>query len=296
MRDRIGFIGLGIMGAPMARNLLSAGFAVTVTNRDPDKCAPLVALGAQIAGSPAEVTRSCDLTLCIVSDPQAALQVALGEQGAVAGLSAGKGYIDLSTVDPATAITIGAAVSATGAAFLECPVAGSRGPAVQGTLLMLAAGDQALFDRAAPVLDVLGKRSFFLGEVGNAARLKLINNMVMGVTLTALSEGLALADATGIAAEDLLAVLDDGAVSNPMFRLKGPLMACGESEPAFPLEHMQKDLRLALALGDGCALPLPLAAAANQRFLAGRAAGLSRADFSAVHQLARPADRAEDKG
>lgn len=282
--EAYGFLGLGIMGSAMARNLIKAGFNVKVWNRSPEKCAEFAALGATVAATPAEVTSSCAITIAMLADPAAAREVCFGPQGALAGIGEGRGYLDMSTVDAGTAQEIAAAVTAKGGRFLEAPVSGSKKPAEDGTLIILAAGDRTLFDQAMPLLEKMGKKSLFLGEVGRGAEMKLVVNMVMGGMMTIFCEGLALAQKAGLAGADLLDVLDSGALANPMFKLKGGQMAQGVFDPAFPLKHMQKDLRLAVALGDALNQPLPSAAAANESFKRAKAQGLSDQDFCAVYK------------
>ena len=178
-------------------------------------------------------------------------------------------------------------VEAAGAKFLEAPVSGSKKPAEDGALIFLAAGDRALYDQALPALEVMGKLSVYLGATGNGARMKLVVNMVMGSMMAAFCEGVSLAERSGLELETLLEVLDNGAMANPMFRLKGPSLMKDQFPPAFPLKHMQKDLRLALALGDQCGQPLPVAAAANQDFVQARGMGLGDNDFAAVHRVVK---------
>jgi 3-hydroxyisobutyrate dehydrogenase-like beta-hydroxyacid dehydrogenase len=282
--QHFGFLGLGIMGNAMAKNLLKAGFQVTVWNRSPEKCAELAAFGAKVALTPAQVTGACAITFAMLADPAAAEAVCFGPEGALEGLGEGRGYIDMSTVDAETAEKIAEAVIAQGGRFLEAPVSGSKKPAEDGTLIILAAGDRILFDEALPGLEKMGKKCLFLGEVGQGARMKLIVNMVMGGMMTAFCEGLALADKSGLQATDLLDVLDSGALANPMFKLKGPQIGQANFAPAFPLKHMQKDLRLAVALGDTLGQPLFTASAANETFKKARALGFSDQDFCAVFQ------------
>ncbi|KAL6762565.1 6-phosphogluconate dehydrogenase [Haematococcus lacustris] len=283
-KTRLGFAGIGIMGLAMARNLLAAGYAVNVWNRNASKCSELVEAGAQLSSSPAELARQSDVTFAMLSDPPAALAVACGPQGVAAGLAPGKGYVDVSTVDAATSAAIAQAVRSAGALFLEAPVSGSKKPAEDGKLIFLAAGDKALFDAATPALDVMGKASFYLGEVGAGANMKLVVNMIMGSTMVAFAEGLALAGKAGLKQADVLEVLGLGAVAAPMFAMKGPAMIQSDSSfpPAFPLKHQQKDMRLAITLGDELAQPLPLAAAANSVYVQARGQGLGELDFSAV--------------
>ncbi len=280
-----GFLGMGIMGVPMVENLLKAGMEVTVYNRTAEKCAPLVEKGAKQAATAADVVRGCDITFAMVSDPNAAEELALGENGAVEGITEGKAYVDVSTVDPATSTKIHDAVKAKGGRFLEAPVSGSKGPAIDGTLVFLCAGDESLYEDVKVALDVMGKASFYFKEIGQGAQMKLVINMVMGTMMTAFAEGLSLGDKLGLKQEDIIDVLAQGAINNPMFQLKGPLMTQGNYGTAFPLKHMQKDMRLALLLGDENAQPLAVSGAANSAYIKARQFGSSDEDFSAVMKV-----------
>ncbi len=283
----LGFLGLGIMGAPMARNLLKAGHSLHAWNRSQEKTASLKAAGAVVCSSPAEVCAAADITFAMLGDPVAVRAVHLGPEGSCAGLGSGKGMVDMSTIDPATSCEMAAAVRAAGARYLEAPVSGSKKPAEDGTLVILAAGDRDLYDAAGEALDALGKLRVFLGEVGQGARMKLVVNMIMGGMMTAFGEGLALSGRCGLDPAVLLEVLAAGALANPLFAGKGPAVTADRFDPAFPLKHMQKDLRLALALGDELGLGLPTAAAANAAFIRARDAGLADLDFSAVCRTLR---------
>lgn len=285
---KLGFIGLGIMGNAMARNLLKAGFDLTVWNRSADKCRPFAELGASVAGTPRQVAEAADITFAMLADPAAAEAVCCGVDGVAAGIVAGKGYVDMSTVSPETAQSVAAAVRSRGGRFLEAPVSGSKKPAEEGSLVILTAGDRDLYERSLPALERMGKKVLFLGEVGQGARMKLVVNMVMGGMMTMLCEGLALGKSAGLEAADLLDVLDAGALSNPMFRLKGPQIVRGDFSTAFPLKHMQKDLRLALDLGGRQGQSLHTAAAANESFKAALGRGHADDDFSAVARTIIP--------
>jgi len=160
---KIGFLGLGIMGQAMAANLVKGGFKVTVWNRTPERCAPLVALGAKQGKNPKAVIAHCDITIAMLADPAAALEVVMGEDGVLEGLEPGKGYIDMSTVDPDTCEYIAELFEEAGGRFLEAPVSGSKKPAQDGTLVILAAGDRTLFADAAPLFEVLGSKSLLWG-------------------------------------------------------------------------------------------------------------------------------------
>ncbi|OAY63881.1 glyoxylate/succinic semialdehyde reductase 1 [Ananas comosus] len=283
----VGFLGLGIMGKAMARNLLRNGFRVTVWNRTLSKCQELVSEGASVGETPASVVKKCKYTIAMLSDPSAALSVVFDKDGVLEEISSGKGYIDMSTVDADTSSKISEAITKKGGYFLEAPVSGSKKPAEDGQLVILAAGGKELYEEITPAFNVLGKKSFFLGEVGNGAKMKLVVNMIMGSMMNALSEGLCLADKSGLNPQTLLDVLDLGGVANPMFKLKGPAMIKGSYAPAFPLKHQQKDMRLALALGDEHAVSMPVAATANEAFKKARGLGLGDHDFSAVFEAVK---------
>ncbi|KAD0221977.1 hypothetical protein R6Q59_026825 [Mikania micrantha] len=283
--QEVGFLGMGIMGKAMAMNLLRHGFKVHVWNRTLSKCIELKEHGAFVEETPAAVIKKCKVTIGMLSDPAAALSVVFDKGGILEEVCHGKGYIDMSTVDAETSIKIGEAVNDKGGVFLEAPVSGSKKPAEDGQLIILAAGEKALYDGVLPAFDVLGKKSFYLGEVGNGAKMKLVVNMIMGSMMNAFSEGLVLADKSGLSPTTLLEVLDLGAIANPMFRMKGPSMVSSDFNPAFPLKHQQKDMRLALALGDENAVSMPVAAAANESFKKARSIGLGDLDFSAVYEI-----------
>ncbi|XP_073099586.1 glyoxylate/succinic semialdehyde reductase 1 [Elaeis guineensis] len=285
----VGFLGLGIMGKAMALNLLRNGFGVTVWNRTLSKCKELVEQGASVGETPAFVINKCKYTIAMLSDPSAALSVVFDKDGVLEQICSGKGYIDMSTVDADTSSKISEAITKKGGYFLEAPVSGSKKPAEDGQLVILAAGEKALYEEMIPAFNVLGKKSFFLGQVGNGAKMKLVVNMIMGSMMNALSEGLCLADRSGLKEQTLLDVLELAAIANPMFKMKGPSMIQSNYPPAFPLKHQQKDMRLALALGDENAVSMPVAAAANEAFKKARSMGLGDLDFSAVHEVVKAA-------
>lgn len=279
---KYGFLGMGIMGKEMAANLLKAGLDVAVWNRTSKRCAPLVELGAKQFETPAEVVANCDITFAMVTDPGAALTICFENDGVLAGIGPDKSYIDVSTVDAKTSTTIHNAIKEKGGRFLEAPVSGSKKPAQDGALVFLCSGDQSLYEDAEEALSIMGKKSFYFKEVGQGAQMKLVINMVMGTMMAAFAEGLSLGDAIGLDTEDILDVLAKGAINNPMFQLKGPLMNSESFNPAFPLKHMQKDMRLALLLGDSCSQPLATSSAANNAYIAAKRSGCSDEDFSAV--------------
>ncbi|KAM0928879.1 hypothetical protein ACQ4PT_001940 [Festuca glaucescens] len=281
-QGKVGFLGLGIMGAPMASNLIKAGYDVTVWNRTKSKCDPLLSLGAKFESSPAGVASSCDVTFAMLADPESAAEVACGTNGAAEGMALGKGYVDVSTVDDATSKLIGKHITSTGASFLEAPVSSSKKPAEDGLLIFLTAGDESLYKRVAPLLDVMGKSRFYLGDVGNGATMKLVVNMVMGSMMVSFAEGLLLSEKVGLDPNTVVEVISQGAINAPMLSLKGPSMVKAAYPTVFPLKHQQKDLRLALALAESVSQSIPTAAAANELYKVAKSLGLADHDFSAV--------------
>jgi len=282
---KYGFLGLGIMGQAMAANLLKAGFNVTVWNRTADKCESLTRDGASHGETPAEVVANSDITFAMVSDPAAARELCFGTQGVLEGITPGKGYIDVSTVDPQTSVEIGQAINKKGGRFLEAPVSGSKKPAEDGALVFLCAGDDSLYHEAMPALEVMGRKTFYFGVVSKGAQMKLVINMIMGTMMTAFGEGLSLGEKAGLNMSDIITVLDQGVIANQMFRLKGPMMAGGSFTAAFPLKHMQKDMRLALLMGDENGQALFTSGAANSSYIKARSKGCDDDDFSAVLQV-----------
>ena len=289
----LAFLGLGIMGVPMAKRLLGAGFRVTVWNRTPGAGTDaLAAAGAAVAPTAAAALAAADITFAMLADPAAARAVVAQAVEGAKGKAAGSwGYVDVSTVDAGTAVAVAEAVHASGGRFLEAPVSGSKAPAEAGQLIFLAAGDPDLYARAGPALDAMGKAKFFLGAPGTpgaGARMKLAINALMGTMAAALGEALAVAEAAGLDPATLVEVAGLGAVAAPMFSLKGPGMAAPAPRkypPAFPLKHQAKDLRLYEALAREVGVSTPVGDAAGAAFAAAEGAGYGDADFVAVREV-----------
>lgn len=279
---KYGFIGTGLMGNAMALNLLNAGHELTVYNRDASKCKNLVAAGAKQVGTCLEVVAAAEVTFCMVSDPQAALAVCFSPHGVIQGISQGKGYVDMSTVDPQTAEKIGISVQARGGFYLEAPVSGSLQPAKDGQLVIMAAGDKALWEKVQPAFEVMAKKSLFLGEIGAGASMKLAVNMMMGSMMSVFGEAMSLVDSCDLQGQDFLDIIQEGALACPMFSGKGGAVLAGNYSANFPLKHLQKDLRLAIQLGDDKQLPLPSVATANEVFKRACQQGLAEEDMCAV--------------
>ncbi|MDY0213308.1 MAG: NAD(P)-dependent oxidoreductase [Desulfuromonadaceae bacterium] len=286
-----GFIGAGLMGLPMATNLLKAGHQLTVWNRSKEKCAPLLEAGATFVDTPLEVVIAAEVTFSMLADPQAALAVCFSPSGVIQAVAPGKAYVEMSTIDPETSSKIGISIQARGAMFLEAPVSGSVPQAEAGELVIMCAGDHELYVALEAALNVLGKKHLYLGEVGAAASMKLGVNQLMGSMMASFCEALSLIEGSGLDAHDFLDIIGAGALAAPMFAAKGKKILAQDRTPQFPLKHQQKDLRLALQLGDVHHLPMPVAAAANELYKRAYQYGLEDDDMSALFASLHPAGR-----
>ena len=262
MKPTIGFIGLGLMGGPMASNLVKAEFPVTVWNRTASKAESLVKQGAKLAANPRAAALQADVLITIVSDPAALEEVLWGANGAIEGLRRGSLYIDSSTVSPDLARRVAKVCADRGVEFLDAPVTGGNWGAEKGELLYMIGGDAKAFDRAKPVLDVLGKKFFLLGPNGAGQTVKLGMNLILAMQVDALAEALAVVTAAGVEGERLVEVLQSSMGRTALLDIKAPLMLKHEYKASFPLRLMQKDLRLALEMAREHGVTLPAAAAA----------------------------------
>jgi 3-hydroxyisobutyrate dehydrogenase-like beta-hydroxyacid dehydrogenase len=262
MKPTIGFIGLGLMGGPMASNLVKAEFPVTVWNRTASKAESLVKQGAKLAANPRAAALQADVLITIVSDPAALEEVLWGANGAIEGLRRGSLYIDSSTVSPDLARRVAKVCADRGVEFLDAPVTGGNWGAEKGELLYMIGGDAEVFDRAKPVLDVLGKKFFLLGPNGAGQTVKLGMNLILAMQVDALAEALAVVTAAGVEGERLVEVLQSSMGRTALLDIKAPLMLKHEYKASFPLRLMQKDLRLALEMAREHGVTLPAAAAA----------------------------------
>ncbi|XP_076177337.1 nucleosome-destabilizing factor isoform X2 [Ptiloglossa arizonensis] len=284
---KFGFLGLGIMGSGIVKNLINSGHSVIVWNRTQEKCADFVKAGADQGLTPSDVVLAADITFSCVADPQAAKDMVFGNCGVLTEISPEKGYVEMTGIDAETSQDIAEAITAKGGRYLEAQVQGSKTQAQEGTLVILAAGDRALFDECQSCFEAMGKNSFYLGEVGNASKMNLVLQLMAGVTLAGLAESMALADRAGLQQKDVLEVLELTSLACPAILDKGKAIIEGGFPTQLPLQHMQKDLRLSLGMSDQLEQPLPLAAAANEVYKHAKRLGYGEHDASAVYIRAR---------
>ena len=270
---RVGIIGLGIMGAPMARNLLRAGHPLTVHTRTRARAAGLLADGAAWADSPAALAAAVDAVVTMLPDTPAVEAVMAGPDGVLAGARAGLLAIDMSTIDPAAARALAERASQTGVALLDAPVSGGEQGAIAGTLSIMVGGAAAAFDRAGPLFAALGKRVTYMGGPGQGQMTKLVNQVVGAGTLAAVAEGVLLAAGAGLDPAAVVEAVGGGAAASWMLAEQAPRMQRRDFAPGFMVRLQQKDLRLALASAERLGVPLPLTAVVQLLFTAVEARG-----------------------
>lgn len=285
---RAGFIGMGIMGAPMAGNLIKAGFPVTVYNRSPEKTQPLAGQGAEVAGSPAAVASACDIIVSCVSDTHDVLDVILNEDnGVIAGVHKDAIVIDCSTVAPKAAIQCSQTLADRGAHFLDAPVSGGDVGAQAGTLSIMVGGKREAFDRALPVFNVMGKTITYCGDSGAGYLVKLCNQILGALHLVAAAEAVSLAESAGVDTSAMLQAVSGGAAGSWMLTNLAPKMVKGDYDPGFFVDYQLKDLRLAHDAAHECSAPLPAAALAETLFRAASIQGYGKEGTQAMVKVLR---------
>jgi 3-hydroxyisobutyrate dehydrogenase-like beta-hydroxyacid dehydrogenase len=283
---KIGLIGLGLMGRPMAANLLKAGHSLTIWNRTPSRAQELVAAGATLAKNPHDVSTASDLLITMVSDPPALEEVLWGHEGkqdgALDGLKPGSTYVDCSTISPVLARKISAVCAERNVKFLDAPVTGGDWGAREGTLTFMIGGDAETVRELEPVLAVMGKKWFHLGPNGAGQTIKLAMNALLALQVGAIAEGIALVTKAGLKGEQLFEVMQSSMARSGVLDIKVPLMLKGEFKPSFPLRLMHKDLSLALDLANQLGVALPATAASREVYNYVKGEAKEDLDYSAV--------------
>ncbi|MBL8096774.1 MAG: NAD(P)-dependent oxidoreductase [Anaerolineales bacterium] len=252
----LGFIGLGIMGQGMARNLLKHGHPITVWNRTPAKADALVAEGARWAESPAAVAAGSDIIFTCVSDTPDVEAVLVGEHGVIHGARPGSLVVDMSTISPAATRAIGAKLAERGVAMLDAPVSGGSEGAARGTLSIMVGGAAEHVERARPYFEAMGKTITHVGSPGDGQMVKLVNQILVVGNALAMSEALEFARAGGLDLQKTLAAVSGGAAGSWMLSNRGPQILADDWRPGFTIDLQQKDVRLCLREGDALGVPL----------------------------------------
>jgi len=290
--ENIGFVGLGVMGSRMVQRLLQAGHIVAGYNRTQAKAQPLLEAGMRWAATPRAAAEAGDFVFSMVTNTEALWAITRGPEGILAGISPGKLYIDMSTVSPAASRQLAGEVAARGGRMLDAPVSGSVITLEEGKLSIMVGGGAEAFAKARPVLEVIGPKVTHVGENGLAVSMKIATNLSLAVQMLAFSEGMLLAERSGIARATALEVLLNSVIASPMIKYRGPFVLDMPAEAWFDVNMMQKDLLLALEMGRELNVPLPTTAVTNEALTAARGMGLADKDFAILFEtLARMAGK-----
>ncbi len=282
---QLGFVGLGMMGSRIVKRLLDAGHSVTGFNRTQAKAEWLLDAGMKWGESPRDVAEKSEIVFTMVMNTGALRAVAEGAEGILAGVRAGKIYVDMSTVSPAASRELAQSVAAKGAQMLDAPVSGSVVTLEQGNLSIMVGGDAATFEKIKSVLQAIGPKVTYVGANGLAVSMKIATNLSLAVQMLAFSEGVLLAEKAGIARETAVEVLLNSVIASPMVKYRGPFVLKMPDEAWFNVDMMQKDMMLALELGRQLDVPLPTTATTNEFLTAARGMGFAEKDFAALFEV-----------
>ncbi|MHC1742754.1 MAG: NAD(P)-dependent oxidoreductase [Syntrophobacteraceae bacterium] len=285
MSRRIGFIGLGIMGTAMARNLVRAGFQVTVYNRAPQRTEPITAMGALAAPTPRALAEGTDVILCMVTGAEAIMEILWGPDGAAQAFDGSKCFINMSTVSPRFATELGEKLASTSVRYIDAPVSGSKKPAEEATLIILAGGAEEEVKQQAPVFGAMGKKTVYCGPAGQGSMMKMAINLLLGIMMEGVSEMMRLGAAGGLSAETMLDVVLSGPLQCPFFQMKSDLLKSGVFPPQFPLKHMTKDLKAIVDTAHEVGVPAPVAHTLLPLYRSGVQKGWGESDFAAIFDV-----------
>ncbi|MBW7571338.1 2-hydroxy-3-oxopropionate reductase [Caproiciproducens faecalis] len=279
---KVGFIGLGIMGKPMAKNLVKAGYSLIVSNLTEGPVNELVAMGAQKAGSPSEIARQCDVILTMLPNSPQVEEVALGKNGLIESMKLGSVLIDMSSINPMASKEISAELAKKGIQMLDAPVSGGEPKAVDGTLAFMVGGEREVFDRFEELLSKMGSSVVYCGGIGAGNVTKLSNQIIVAVNIAAVSEAFMLAKRTGVSPETVFNAIKGGLAGSTVMNAKAPMMISGNFDPGFRIDLHIKDLNNALATGHSVGSPLLLTAEVMEMLQTLHADGHGSEDHSAI--------------
>jgi 2-hydroxy-3-oxopropionate reductase len=285
MAQTIGFIGLGIMGKPMSKNLLKAGYPLVVHSRSRGPVDEVVKAGAKAATTPKDVAAQCDVLVTMLPNSPDVEQVALGKDGIIEGARPGLVFVDMSTISPIVSKKVGEALAAKGVKMLDAPVSGGEKGAIDAALSIMVGGDRATFDAVLPILQAMGKTITLLGPLGMGGFTKLANQIIVAVNLTALAEALTLGKKAGLDRELLLTALGGGLAGSRCLEQKKPNYIAGTYNPGFKIDLHFKDLGLIMESARALGVPLPATAVVQELFSAMRVKGRGGLDHSGIITL-----------
>jgi 2-hydroxy-3-oxopropionate reductase len=294
MADAVGFIGLGLMGRPMAKNLMEAGYELVLHNRSPEKAKELAKEGnATAAENPREVAEACDIIITMLPDSPDVEAVVAGEGGVLGGIRDGALLVDMSTISPVVTKELAEKAREKGASMLDAPVSGGDVGAIEGALSIMVGGSEEDFERARPLFDVMGKVATHVGPIGAGQVVKACNQIVVALTIEAVSEALVLGSRGGVKPEKLVEALSGGLAGSAVMEAKKEKFFSHDFEPGFRIELHHKDLGIALAAGREYGVALPVTAIVDQMLEASKAKGRGDRDHSALLTLLEEAAQHE---
>jgi 3-hydroxyisobutyrate dehydrogenase-like beta-hydroxyacid dehydrogenase len=285
MKAQVGFMGLGIMGTAMATNILKAGYPLVVYNRSPEKAAPLARQGAEVAASPRSLAQAADVIIAMVTGPEALYNLLFEAEGAAEALGPGKVFINMSSVSPGFTKEMAVQVAATGAAFIDAPVSGTKKPAEEGTLAILAAGKPERIKELEPLLLTMGKKVIYCGRVGQGSMMKMFINLLLGLMMEGFAEALNFGRMGGLDFEAMLDTVSSGAMNCPMFQVKAANLREKNHPPAFPLKHLAKDCKFVVDTAYELGAPVPAGHLLLHLYRTGWALGWGDQDISAIAKV-----------
>jgi 3-hydroxyisobutyrate dehydrogenase-like beta-hydroxyacid dehydrogenase len=285
MKPKIGFMGLGIMGTPMSANLLKAGYDVMVYNRTPEKAGPLVKQGAGAAANPKALAQDADVVIAMVTGPEALGDLLWGPDGAGGAFNHRKVFINMSSVSPGYTRDLARELEPTGVTFIDAPVSGTKKPAEDGTLIILAGGPQDKVKELEPLFLAMGKKVVYCGAAGQGSMMKMFINLLLGMMMEGFAEALNFGKLGGLALEAMLDTVYSGPLNCAMFQVKAPNLQKNTYPTAFPLKHMTKDAKFVVDTAYELGAPVPVGQMILHLFRTGVAQGWGDEDLSAIAKV-----------
>ncbi len=285
MGPKVGFMGLGIMGAAMATNVHKAGFPLMVYNRSADKSERFAELGVGVASSPKSLAHATDVVILMVTGPEAVNGLLFGLEGAVESLNKKKTLINMSSVSPAYTRDLAQRLAPTGCAFIDAPVSGTKKPAEEGTLIILAGGDKARVDEVTPIFSAMAKKVVYCGEAGLGSMMKMTINLLLGLMMAGFSEVVHYGLQGGLALDAILDVVLSGPLACGLYQVKSQMIRDSDFPAQFPLKHMTKDAKYIVDTAYDTGAPAPLGHLLLHLYRLGVSQGLGDADFAAIAKV-----------
>jgi len=285
MKPKVGFMGLGIMGAPMAANLLKAGYPLTVYNRTIAKAEPLAQLGARVAATPKALAQDSEIIITMVTGPEAIYELLFGPEGAAAAFGPEQVYINMSSVSPSFTLGLGKELAPTAIRFVDAPVSGTKKPAEDAQLVILAGGNRKRVESLEPLFLAMGKKMIYCGGVGQGSMMKMFINLLLGLMMAGFAEALNFGRLGGLNLEAMLDTVYSGAMNAPMFQVKAPNLRDKNYPAAFPLKHLAKDAKFVLDTAYELGAPVPAGQTLLHLYRLGVAQGWGDEDISAIMRV-----------